>query len=204
MALFPLLLAADRGFYFATTVLCVSCAFLGEPILQKPIFLLLIVIFCLPSFALNPRGPSTLEERQRLVALVHKMEQNPVDLSLQSEKEWALRWLVEVPDITVSICSAPFGKFWDEKYKAVPDHFIGLYTFAMAASVIERPETAGDSPEQKLAQSEAGIKAVLLGYQSLLKTNSKARSKNLDDLVQKENDGKLTDFIRDASAQKCK
>ncbi|HEY6249726.1 MAG TPA: hypothetical protein VI685_07175, partial [Candidatus Angelobacter sp.] len=50
------------------------------------------------------RGPSTPEERQRFLTLVHKLEQTPLDKSLQTEKRWALIWLVQVPDIHVKMC----------------------------------------------------------------------------------------------------
>lgn len=162
--------------------------------------LLLLAVCSIAATAQNQRGPSSPEERQRMVALVHKMEHAPLDPALRPEVEWGLKWLVEIPDITVSVCTGPFGKFWDEKYKAVPDHFVGIFTFAMAAYVIEHPDSAND----RVAQYIAGMESVLRSYQSVLQSKSDAHSKNLDDLLKKQSDGKLADFIRDASAKKCK
>src|SRR5579864_180963 len=51
------------------------------------------------------RAPSTAEERQRFVALTHKLEQNPLDKSLYKEKIWATKFLEDVPDINVTICA---------------------------------------------------------------------------------------------------
>jgi hypothetical protein len=164
------------------------------------VWLLLLASCTVTVNAQAQRGPSTPDERQRMLALVQKMEQAPLDQSLRPEIEWGLKWLVEIPDITVSVCTAPFGKFWDEKYKGVPDHFVGLFTFAMAAYVIQHPDGAND----KVAQYIAGMESVLGAYQSVLKSKPNAHSKNLDDLVQKQSEGKLADFIRDASAKGCK
>jgi hypothetical protein len=169
--------------------------------LRKLLCLLLMSAFCLSIHAQDQRGPSTPEERQRMVALVHKMEQAPNDESLRPEIEWALKWLVEIPDISVSVCTAPFGKFWKEKYKGVPDHFVAQFTFAMAAFIIEHPDAARNN--DKVAQYTAGMESVLRAYQSVLKNNPKARSRNLDDLLQKQKEGKLGDFIRSAS-EECK
>lgn len=167
--------------------------------MRKLACVLLICIGCI-SQAQDKRGPSTPEERQRFLALVQKMEDAPLDESLRPEIGWGLKWLVDIPDISVSVCTAPFGKFWDEKYKAVPDHFVAIFTFAMAAQVIEHPETAND----KAAQNIAGMEAVLKSYQSVLKSKPQAHSKNLDELLQKQVDGKLADFVRDATAKGCK
>ena len=91
-----------------------------------------------------------------MVTLVSKMEQAPLDNNLRPEISWGIKWLAEIPDITVSVCSAPFGKFWDEKYKGVSDHFVAQFTFAMAAFVIQHPASANDM----VAQYTAGIEWV--------------------------------------------
>ena len=171
-----------------------------EAKLRKAIVTCLLVLSAGFIHAQNKRGPSTPEERQRMVALVHSMEQAPLDDSLRPEISWTLKWLVEVPDISVSVCTGPFGKFWDEKYKHVPDHFVAQYTFAMAAFLIEHPDATND----KVAQYIAGMENVLRAYQSVLKAKPQAHSKNLDELLQKQSEGKLADFVREASAAKCK
>ena len=55
------------------------------------------------------RGPSTPEERSRFVAITHKLERDPLDRSLDGDRDWALRWLIEVPDVHTSLCSAVLG-----------------------------------------------------------------------------------------------
>jgi hypothetical protein len=72
------------------------------------------------------RGPSTSEERARFVTLTHKMEDSPLDPSLYEERKWGLVWLVQIPDITAEVCTAPLGDFQKRKYKYSPEITIQL------------------------------------------------------------------------------
>src|SRR5215470_11177107 len=86
--------------------------------MRKSLYIVLPVI-CLFSMAWAQdqepkRGPSTAEERKRFLAVVHKMEQSPLDADMNSDVGWALRWLQDVPDINVSVCPMPLGSLPDE------------------------------------------------------------------------------------------
>ena len=85
---------------------------------------------CVAIFALNAvtiaqnqpqRGPSTAQERARFVSIAQRLEQAPLDPDLRPELQWALRWLIEVPDVNVSVCTAPLGEFMKKKYKYSPE-----------------------------------------------------------------------------------
>ena len=92
------------------------------------------------------RAPSTKEERQRFLTLTRKLEQNPLDKSLYSEKTWAKKWLEDIPDINVNIC-APilFGMdFVTEQNKYTPQLSYQA-TFGSAVYIIEHPDKAGDT-----------------------------------------------------------
>ena len=100
-------------------------------------------------------APSTKEERQRFLALTRKLEQNPLDKSLYSEKTWAKKWLEDIPDINVNIC-APilFGMdFVTEQNKYTPQLSYQA-TFGSAAYIIEHPDKAGDTDSQFVAGVE--------------------------------------------------
>ena len=67
------------------------------------------------------------------------------------------------------------------------------------AFLIENPDAAKDDKAQYVAAAEG----VLKGYQSILREEPEAKSKALSDLLQKQSQGRLADFVRD-SARKCK
>jgi hypothetical protein len=144
------------------------------------------------------RGPSTPAERERFITIVHKLEQAPLDKGLKKDREWALVWLIQVPDVSVNVCLAPLGDRKEEKYKYEPEIF-GQFTLSMGAFLIEHPEKAKDQDAQFLAGVESALKA----YKAILESKPEAKSKGLDDLLEKQSQGKLADFVRDASAKGC-
>src|SRR5437763_1015696 len=74
-------------------------------------------------------APSTPEERARAVRIAQALEAQPTDLSLRDDYKWLLTWAVEVPDLSVSICTANMP--WKEKYK----HSGDLAAVGLAATV---------------------------------------------------------------------
>jgi len=144
------------------------------------------------------RAPSTAEERQRFLALTHKLEQNPLDKTLYQDKKWAKQWLEDIPDINVNICAPVlFGlDFIREQNKYTPQLSYQA-TFGAAAYIIEHPDKKGDTTAQYLAGVESALKA----YSAIVKSEPDAKSKALDQLLEKQKQGKLADFVRDASKE---
>src|SRR5215467_2476518 len=163
------------------------------------IFLLLSFVTAASAQQDEPkRAPSTAPERQRFVALTHKLEQTPLDKSLYDEKRWAAKWLEDVPDVNVNVC-APilFGlDFVREQNKYTPQLSYQA-TFAEAVFIIEHPDKKSDTT----AQYVAGVESALKAYSSIVKSEPGAKSKALDDLLEKQKQGKLADFVRDASKE---
>ncbi len=164
-----------------------------------------VVIASMPLFAFlylaaaqnePKRAASTAQERQRFVALTHKLEQNPLDKGLYDDKRWAKQWLEDIPDINVNICAPVlFGTdFLREQYKYMPQLSYQA-TFGEATYIIEHPDKKGDTTAQYIAGTESALKA----YSAIVKNDSSAKSKALDDLLEKQKQGKLADFVRDAS-----
>ena len=73
-------------------------------------------------------------------------------------------------------------------------------TFSGAAFTIENPEKAGD----RLAQFVAGVEGALRAYSAILQQKPEARSKSLDEILQKQSQGKLQEFVRDAADKGCR
>jgi hypothetical protein len=164
----------------------------------------LLILFSLSAFFAHAaqnepkRAPSTAEERTRFIMLTHKLEQSPLDKSLYEDKVWAKQWLEDVPDVNVTICAPVlFGvDFIKEQNKYTPQLSYQA-TFAEAVYIIEHPDKKGDTS----AQFVAGVESALKAYTAILKSEPSAKSKALDDLLEKQKQGKLADFVRDASKE---
>jgi hypothetical protein len=142
------------------------------------------------------RAPSTAQERQRFVSLTRKLEQNPLDKSLYEDKKWAKQWLEDVPDINVNIC-APllFGMQFVLEQNQYTPQLSYQATFGSAAYIIEHPDKAGDTA----AQFVAGVESALKAYSAIVKSDPQARSRALDSLLETQKQGKLAEFVHDAS-----
>lgn len=139
------------------------------------------------------RGPSTPEERQRVIAITHKLEDSPLDQSLVQERDWAQQWLLDVPDIRIRTCTGVLADLRRPRYKFRSELWAQL-RLAGAVFYIEHPDQAGNHFGEHLA----GMQSVLKAYSSMVKTNPDARSKPLDDLLAKQSQGKLGDFVHEA------
>ncbi len=158
-----------------------------------------LLLCCVVTAQEQTRGPSTPEERAREVAITHKLEAAPLDESLRSDRQWAILWLVQVPDVNVKLCLSLLGDYMKSKYKYSPEIAAQL-TLASAAFVIEHPEKADDP----FAQYVAGVESVLKAYQAILKSKPEAKSKALDELLQKQDQKQLEDYVRTQAAKVCK
>lgn len=140
------------------------------------------------------RAPSTPEERQRFVALTHKLEHTPLDKSLYAEKKWALDWINDIPDINVNICPLIFGEdFMVSRYRYAADLQVQVI-FGNVVFLIEHPDKANDH----VAQYTAGVESALKAYKSILRADPMV-SRTMEDLLQKQSQGKLADFVRESS-----
>jgi hypothetical protein len=142
------------------------------------------------------RAPSTPEERQRFVALTRKLEQAPLDKSLYAEKEWALEWINDIPDINVTICPTVFGEdFLASRYRYA-SNLMYQVVFGNVVFLIEHPDKANDH----VAQYTAGVESALKAYKSILRADPMV-SRTMEDLLQKQSQGKLADFVRESSKE---
>jgi hypothetical protein len=159
----------------------------------------LFSFFCAAQQGQKQRGPSTPEERARFVSIAHKYETNPLDPAISKDREWAILWLIEVPDVHAKMCTEVFGKEYNKEKYAHASDLITQMLLSSGAFVIENPEKAQDDKAQYLAAVEGVLKA----YQSIIREKPQATSKALDDLLQKQSQGGLADFVRETS-KKCK
>ncbi|HEX2330464.1 MAG TPA: hypothetical protein VHN74_17200 [Candidatus Angelobacter sp.] len=141
----------------------------------------------------SDRGPSTPDERKRFLAITHKMEEAPLDDNLRDDRDWALQWLIDIPDIQVTPCPDVLSGL-RPTYRYFP-HLNGQYSFSMAAFMIEHPEKAKD----RVAVNVAGVEGALRAYQAILKAQPRATSSGMEELARKQKAGTLVKFVTDAS-----
>ena len=92
--------------------------------------------------------PSTPKERTRLVSLTQKLEANPLDPGLRSERKWAIEWLIRVPDIHVTLCPSILGDYLKYKYA---DEITAQLILAEARFSIQNPDKASDQTARYVA-----------------------------------------------------
>lgn len=143
------------------------------------------------------RGPSTVEERTRAVKIAHELENDPLAKDAKDNREWVIQWIIDIPDITVTVCNHYFGQL----PKATRGHIreiVNQMVISSAAFMIEHPDKSKD--EQAVAT--AGLLGALKSYQSILKQEPEARWPYVDKVVQMRDQGKLDEFITD-TRRKC-
>lgn len=91
------------------------------------------------------------------------------------------------------------GDFLKKKYKYSGEIVVQL-TVSSGAFFIEHFDKADD----KAAQYVAGVEGALKAYSAILIAKPDAHSKPLDELLLKQSQGQLADYVRDTSNQGCK
>jgi hypothetical protein len=152
-----------------------------------------LAMVCGPNVASAANERSSPEDLRRFVEVVRSLEQAPLNESLQGDRAWALEWLTNAPDVTVTACSEPLGGIAVSDYKHRSE-IVVQDIFSMAAFAIEHPEKANDPDAQQLAGVEGALKA----YRSILRDKPKAKSSILDNLLQTQTQGGLPDHVRRA------
>lgn len=143
------------------------------------------------------RGPSTPEERARAVKVAHELEADPLAKDAKEHRDWMIQWIVEIPDITVDVCSEYFGKVPNPP-KGHSVEITNQMVLSSAAFMVEYPDKAMD--EQAVAL--AGLLGAIKAYQAILKQDSASRWEHMDKLIQMREQGKLDDFVSEMR-RKC-
>ncbi len=139
---------------------------------------------------------STPEERAKAVEIARALESDPLGESAKEQRRWITVWLIEVPDISVKMCSNLLGPLIDTK-KNYSTEIISQMLASEAAFVIQNPDKVKDD----IAVYTAGVEGSLRAYEAILKAKPKAKWPYLDDLIQKREKGELENHVR---ATRCK
>jgi carboxypeptidase Q len=163
----------------------------------------LLLFFCSNPFVQSQqkRGPSTPEERAKVVQIARALESDPLQAGNKDMRTWFTLWLIEVPDITVAICGEELEPIFHEsnRDKNFVSEIFGQSMFSAASFVIEHPDQANN----KIAVYTAGVEGSLKAYQSILKVHPEAAWPFLDDPILKQQKGELPKYVEKAIA-KCR
>lgn len=155
----------------------------------------LIVLSCLAATAQTQHAPSTPAERQRLLKLATQLQANPLDPALNNDRAWAMKWIEDIPDITVNLCQAVFEPMQDAPHGNL---LAEIFTISATAFIIEHPDKANLDVEV----NTAGITGMLKAYQTIIARAPRQASDDLDDLVARLKDGTLQQYVNDQTL-KC-
>lgn len=154
------------------------------------ILVLSVLCIVIPQRA-SAQATSTPEERMQWAETTHKLENAPLDDSVNKQGEGALKQVSDAHDIHVPLCPALLSEFNGMKYTY--SHTITRqYMLASTAFLIENPDKAADTNAMNLA----AVESVLKTYQAILQQKPDAKAKALDDLLKKQSQGKLKDSVQ--------
>ena len=124
------------------------------------------------------RGPSTPEERAKVIELTRMLERDPLDESADATRQWLREWTIEVPEIRFHVCSELLSHGLGENYPYSRE--INLQTILSGAVfTLEHQDRRRDDVGAYIA----GVEGTLRMYEALVRSRVDARSPFLDDLV---------------------
>lgn len=138
------------------------------------------------------RGPSTPEERQRALIVIHKLEYQPMNPKLATDREWVYQWLQDVPDVKVYICTGIIGPLLQESRSDARNAITLQHLLSSAAYQMENPDKADDL----VAVYTAGAEGMLHAYETVLTQQPMYKSPFLEDLRAKQSSGQLQAYVR--------
>lgn len=164
------------------------------------VLLLIFVGLPLPSSraSAEERGPSTKEERAKLLDLTRKLETDPLNPEAEDWRVWLAQWIDEVPDVVVPVCPGLLPQLVNTKRNYA--HELAMQVvYSSAAFIVEHPEQQVDQQ----AVFVAGVEGALKSYEAILKARPRARWYFLDNLVNMRNKGELREYLRKQISDNC-
>ena len=149
-----------------------------------------------PALAQQGRGPSTLEEQARVIALAAAADKDPMGVMSSADGRWFEKWSDDVPDF---MFGADKGAVWFMTKAAKGElkqvlrfhHSLTTAAFQIKNHIAE----PGKDAAQMEAKTMAGVEGLLRAYESLLAKNEDNRSAKVDEAIAARNNGTLAAFV---------
>jgi hypothetical membrane protein len=146
----------------------------------------------------HARGPSTPEERAKVIELTRMLERDPLNENADATRQWLRQWTIEVPEIRFHVCNELLSHGLGENYPYSRE--INLQTILSGAVfTLEHQDKARDDVGAYIA----GVEGSLRMYEVLAKSRPDARSAFLEGLVAMRDRGKLADHVAKLAGEKC-
>ena len=159
--------------------------------------LAILATLSVPALAQQGRGPSTVDEHARVIALAATADKDPLGTMASPDRRWLEKWVDEVPDYQFGPDN---GLFWFATTAAKGDLKRVLrfhHTVSTAAFQVQNKITdPRKSPADMDAKTLAGVEGLLRAYESLLAKNPDNRSDKLDEAIVMRNKGALAAFVK--------
>ncbi len=156
---------------------------------------MLIVAFlllgCVSAAYAQEKPPSTPEQKKWVVETTTFLETNPLAKEAKDYRAKLMFFLVEAPDITVTLCTNVLGE--SKRFKGdYESELMGQLAYSQAKFIIENPDKAQDQEAVQLG----GVEGVLRTWQSIKTAKPKAKFPLLDELLEKQKAGTLAEHVQ--------
>lgn len=159
---------------------------------------LVFLVCCTLFHPVHARGPSTPEERAKVIELTRMLERDPLNENADATREWLQEWTREIPEIRFHVCSDLLSDGLEPHYPYLRE--INLQTvLSGAVFTLERQDRMRDDVGAYIA----GVEGSLRMYEVLVRSRPDARSAFLDDLIAVRDRGGLADHIAARAAERC-
>lgn len=165
--------------------------------LMAPLALISVIA---PTAAAADRGPSTAEERDRVVKMAQDCEKDPLTV-MAKEGRWFEKWLDEVPDFTFG--PEATARWCEGAAKGdLKRVLVFQYQLSGVAYQIQHQISLPKTLEEKQAIHLAALEGVLRAYESLLPRRAENRSEKMDEALALRAKGELPAFVKSLFAGK--
>jgi hypothetical protein len=159
--------------------------------------MLLGAIFAAPLQA-ETRGPSTPEERARVIKLNDHLEAEPLAPDARDARRWLIGLASSAPDLKVVVCPDLLAPLFESKHPYAAELGTQMM-FSTLAFTLAHPDKADDAQAIYLAAVLGSLRA----YQSIVKAKPGSKLPFLDDLVARRDKGSLAEYVRRLALEKC-
>ena len=135
------------------------------------------------------RGPSTPEERARALDYIQSLEQKPLAKDSVEKRIWLTEWIVQVPDITVTMCCKALDSL-DTVNDTYSNQLRMQAIYSQAGYILQHPEVKSEAQRQA-----AGLAGTLRAYQAIRRFDPAAEYPVLDNLLSLQRQGKLVRYL---------
>jgi hypothetical protein len=159
------------------------------------------IIFTLLLIALSASlvfGQNKPSDKETLIKATQLLETQPFIDKAKDFRGWAMRYIIETDDVSVTVCTNMLSSIMDKKNK-YSSELLAQYTMGMAAFKLSNPDKAKDDAAQL-----AGMESMLKAYENMVKEKPKTKFQPVDDLIAKRDKGELKKFVEDTKCSESK